>query len=782
MGNEIRAIVSADISGLRVGMEEAKAAVKNATASMAEAQAQFGKAAQEGNEQAAAALQMYRDDLAAAQAQLASFTGTQKAATSALRASSSGYHTAYTEAQLLSGSMYGADMAAARFLSTVPALSAALQSAFSVFGVAALVDVFVQVGEGAYNLYEKFISLDAIENKFTDDVKKLQQQDFINVHSIEVASQRLQQATRDATNLRAVALSLHSEGFKEIFSGNIGAGIGELFGAKDMEKQSVIDKTQTLALDRKKLQAQHELSLQQIETNHAADGALTGQQRINAELAKKLALDKENQQYAYKQDRLEGNITSPHAGDAMRALKDQQARGEAQAQSMQLAHENIGKQEAALRQGFQQQYALQEQQQQMSVFSEKAFWQQRLEIAKPYPQLFGEIESRIGSLSQRAFQQEERAVQEHFRRMQEEAQKNERVMAEANKAVAKMQQQNTDDLLQAGQRWKQYHAAVEKAGEIQRKTANEVADALAGYQLATGQVSRLAAAQAKAKRDAEEYKKELKALNEELQKMQDNPLADKSDQDTRVQKKRNQITQVEGEARVSGIQNQSSIAQAQARPWITAAGQVEQAWTTAFDKILVGGRGSWFAIREAEGQMAMSAIHDAENLLQQWIQKEAKKLVIHATNNQIRVASDATAAAASTAIKQQEGFKQALVDAKNAAVAGWRAGMALPFPEDVIVAPLLAAAGFAGAMAQFDTGTSFVPRDGVAMLHAGESVLPPPQTQALRDALNGNSQNGQSRSMNIHYNPVFQSGGTPADARTSVRSLHKVLRKANMVP
>jgi len=87
-------------------------------------------------------------------------------------------------------------------------------------------------------------------------------------------------------------------------------------------------------------------------------------------------------------------------------------------------------------------------------------------------------------------------------------------------------------------------------------------------------------------------------------------------------------------------------------------------------------------------------------------------------------------------------------------------------------------------MAAFDKGTSYIPRDGVGMLHKGESVSPPPQTQALMDALG----NGGNRTLEINnqftYNAIGDEQFRDLIARNSdhvTSALMSSLRRQNLL-
>jgi hypothetical protein len=91
-----------------------------------------------------------------------------------------------------------------------------------------------------------------------------------------------------------------------------------------------------------------------------------------------------------------------------------------------------------------------------------------------------------------------------------------------------------------------------------------------------------------------------------------------------------------------------------------------------------------------------------------------------------------------------------LSDAEAAASAAYKAGIkAYPSPENMIIAPIQAAAAFAGAM-QFEVGGE-VPGDGAVpiMAHGGETVV----TKALTDQVKNNTGGGAGHTMN--YAPVI---------------------------
>ncbi len=97
-------------------------------------------------------------------------------------------------------------------------------------------------------------------------------------------------------------------------------------------------------------------------------------------------------------------------------------------------------------------------------------------------------------------------------------------------------------------------------------------------------------------------------------------------------------------------------------------------------------------------------------------------------------------------------------DAAKAARAGFNAGMELPFPANIVAAPVMAAGMYAQVMA-FQGGTDYVPGIGSgdvtpAMLTPGEGVVPGGVMDGLRRMANaGEMGSGHKFYMKVHYAP-----------------------------
>lgn len=713
-----------NLGNLRAGMAEAQAAVKQASESMAEAQAQFGRAAAQGNAQAAAALKAYQAELNAATVNLAAFSTKTEAATVSTRGLTA---TAALAGREIGGGLGGA---LARTAAATGLLGTSLSSIMPVIIGIGAIDVFGHMIPQAIELYKDFVSLDGIEQKFLDDVRELQKQDFVKVSSIETAVARLKEADAATTNLREFAESQGA--WSQILSGNVAGGVSLLAAQHAAGQGALVTQKQSNELDMRKLDLQHQINLQQIETAHAADGGLIGEQRINAELQKSLAINKEDAEFSRQRDRLAGNIVPSNAGSGDQALKDAQARGEAQAQSMNLARENYTKELA-----FEKETG--------SMIDEGA----RKEIE--------------------AYKQKATAAREYLNQVSEYTRGVNRLMAE-------------DDRASLGYH-KTYEAGLEKVAEEQSNATQaqiqqsaSIAEASIAFQVATGQMTALGASHALAAAHAKEYTERLQELEKELARINADQNLTPTQKATKGQGVQDQMSQLGGQQQITAIKDQTTIAQQAAQPWITAANQVTDAWVGAFNKILIGGTQSWHALRSASEQTTMAIIGDAER----WLVKKLETYIEDEIQGIIsaRAQQKATAMVNSAAAESYAGVA---ATAAAAAVAG----IPIAGPAAAVAAASAMESSLQGfaAIASLDRGTSYIPRDGMAMLHQGEAVLPPPQTQVLMQALTGGgSQSGQAKPgiRDINFQQTFHGAGSGRQG-ASLRDFAKLLRTANLI-
>lgn len=185
------------------------------------------------------------------------------------------------------------------------------------------------------------------------------------------------------------------------------------------------------------------------------------------------------------------------------------------------------------------------------------------------------------------------------------------------------------------------------------------------------------------------------------------------------------------ESSLAAAQGQIKAAQATVEPIISAV-------NTSINGVIMGTQTM---------QMAVGNILDS--IMLKFIDHEAKKVILHfATENAMTLATitgaterwiaTEAAEAKTLALKILTAGKTIAIDAAQAAAGAFKALAGIP-----VVGPILGAAAAAAVfmevknLAHFDVGAWSIPHDGVGMLHAGEMVLPPPQSEALRGALAG---------------------------------------------
>ena len=205
------------------------------------------------------------------------------------------------------------------------------------------VDIFAHMGESVYNLYEKYISLDAAQDKFLEAQADAKDKDFINVRSLEDAQPRLEQAQNSMQNLKGLAEDMSHSGWSKIFEGvlsldlpQIAEGAGEVAGASQAAHSSAHSAAQAQDVTLARNALFHQGMMEQIELEHAGDASLKRQEKITAELKKQLELDKERQAYLQVQASARGNMGETDSGAGERERLDETAKAKAHAEEIEL--------------------------------------------------------------------------------------------------------------------------------------------------------------------------------------------------------------------------------------------------------------------------------------------------------------------------------------------------------------------------------------------------------------------------------------------------------------
>src|SRR5439155_1182856 len=123
------------------------------------------------------------------------------------------------------------------------------------------------------------------------------------------------------------------------------------------------------------------------------------------------------------------------------------------------------------------------------------------------------------------------------------------------------------------------------------------------------------------------------------------------------------------------------------------------------------------------------------------------------------------------------GLKEIFIDAKTAGAHAFKSVMeAMPFPANVVLAPIAAAGAFGAVMAfgSFEKG-GVIPSTGMHYLHEGEGILTTSQTVNLQQA----ADKGFSGRQSFHYSPVINaidSRGVKAALWEHSEEISKIVR------
>jgi hypothetical protein len=217
--------------------------------------------------------------------------------------------------------------------------------------------VFAAAIEGAEKLWNNYLSLNHAADEYEKTLKKQKDEDYWNSHDIETTTLRINEAKNAAESFRGVADAIHRSGWADIFSGNVGMGLGELYNAHQLAGEAVKNRERADKLSPEQERQNHEDALAHIELAHAGDARLRGEQKITAEKRKQHAINVEDASFKYS---LDSNKDNPVAADAAEkeqntknSIADAKANAELfnlrRAQNQELAHLREQALEAGLR-------------------------------------------------------------------------------------------------------------------------------------------------------------------------------------------------------------------------------------------------------------------------------------------------------------------------------------------------------------------------------------------------------------------------------------------------
>jgi hypothetical protein len=757
-----------DISGIRAGMAEAQATIKASTMQMGESYKQLATATVQyatsqanlrnairqvadgttAYSQAAKSLiEPLRESdaaarsLAAAKKDLAAANGveaqSENVESQAVRSNITARMAASAELRVFEGNMMGSTRAAGAFLNMLPGMGSLLQSAFPVFGAMALGMVIVDVTKNMVKFSQDASDLahetgtgwlDGAIGQF-DGLKE----------AAKEADDEMMTLARDMDNLRKQGQNLAVEKIR------LTQGEGAGYRAQIGQQQQYVGQQKAILspLQSERNQVQGQLDAADIRRSLVTGGEVSMSEQHSmtpSQIAQaRLRLQELDGQMVsinghIKEANQQIEVFGLEAKKADEAASKKGAKEGARSDNaaaiqhlkqIEDEYDNLGAKEASVTGHG------------LTAGEGASFWAQYLTTFKAGSE---EAKHILGE-----YVKDQEEVHKQFEAIKASMKKADGTVAPSTAELNKLFQEQADDVLRTGERWKEYNDAVAKGAEIQAHAKEQFLLATVNAQEASGAITKLAALHEKASIHAAEYATKLSVLNDELERLireekdyeaQNAGMQNPKNLDQQQQVK-GQIGQVQGQAATSGVQDNAAIKQQIQSPYLKAFGQINSSWIQVQNQMMMSTRNLSMAFAKMGQSILISIVDNMEMAALKAIEKEAMMVIAHNMANQSKVASDAAAATESGAIHQAAGLKEAIIDAKNAAVAGWHAGMKLPFPADLVMAPLLAGIGFSGAMAHFEAGTGYVPSTGIAMLHEGEAVIPAPTMEDLRGSTRG---------------------------------------------
>ena len=218
------------------------------------------------------------------------------------------------------------------------------------------------------------------------------------------------------------------------------------------------------------------------------------------------------------------------------------------------------------------------------------------------------------------------------------------------------------------------------------------------------------------------------------------------------------------------------------KDWKTAADTISRDFDTMLSGVLQGTQTWQQAEKRLLDNLALSALENIAKVGAEWALGEAQKLAATLAAAVGITAAD-TAQAAAGAAAGAAGDKQTILqDAKVAAANTYKAVSAIPYVGPYL-APEAAAVAFAAvaAFGSFDQGTNYVPNDMVALIHAGERIVPAADNAALINGLNGGGA-GDTYNVNVTIQAIDTQTGAQFlknNARVIAAAMSGEMRNAN---
>jgi hypothetical protein len=205
-------------------------------------------------------------------------------------------------------------------LSRMTGFTTLLSGATGALAGFAFAEVFYRGADAIYQAEQRYVSITSAADKYYETLKKTSELDFTNVRDAETAQSRLGQSQGvNSSSVTDAARSLQHSALGQLLMGNLVGAAADSGAANSVGDSQAQAAQRIVEISRKKLDLDHEDALQQIEINHAADANLEQRRQITAEVAKQVAVNKENREYSRKLEATYGNVTPTDAGAGQEA-------------------------------------------------------------------------------------------------------------------------------------------------------------------------------------------------------------------------------------------------------------------------------------------------------------------------------------------------------------------------------------------------------------------------------------------------------------------------------
>ncbi|MGB8887112.1 MAG: hypothetical protein WCC87_10345 [Candidatus Korobacteraceae bacterium] len=310
-------------------------------------------------------------------------------------------------------------------------LMGALRSLGGLFIAIGAIDIGVQLAKGMGELYEHWLNVNQAADLYFESVKKTQEEDVVNVRSLEDAQTRLRDLNTEMVSLGSLSKDLMQSGLSQLLT-SPSTALASILSGHAIAGQSVKAGQQGDEVTQKQVEMEHQLRDAKIEAAHAGDSALMGESKITAELQKQLALHAEQQRFTHQEDQMHGNRAAPDSGRQLQTQQDAAARAAAHAQEI-----------TAARQENEQIIQMQNQAVDAGIKGEALYEEQRQQAIDAVKRKFEE-----GEISKRAMMAETEAIDMKFHnekmvRLQQEQYETLKIQQEASQAgltgIAKIQ-------------------------------------------------------------------------------------------------------------------------------------------------------------------------------------------------------------------------------------------------------------------------------------------------------------------------------------------------------